>query len=101
MTKRTAIKDQILDRLRARNAFRGPEKFELDRVITRLRPRHKYSTSRSGKSVPIPDLYNLMVLKVSENSDIQKLCDDLSSVDGIEYAEPNDLMRITDSPPND
>ncbi len=34
---------------------------QLRRVVTKLRPSHIVSTTRTGRQVPIPDLYNLMV----------------------------------------
>ena len=101
LTKRNSVKTKILEKLRNLNAFRNADKYELRRAVKRLRPHHKHSLSRSGKSVPIPDLYNLMVMKVSDNTDIPKLCEELSLLEGVAYAEPNYLIKLDDTPATD
>ncbi len=101
LTKRAAVKNKLVDKLKIKNALRGTDQFELRRTISHLRPHHKNSLTRSGKSIPIPDLYNLMVMKVSETADIPKLCEELSALEGVEYAEPNYLIKLDDTPAND
>ena len=64
------VKDDSL-----RNALQAVEGGQLRKVVTRLKPSQKVSVARSGKQVAIPDLYNLMVLKVPLSVDIQELAE--------------------------
>ncbi len=90
------VKDDSL-----RNALQAVGSGQLRKVVTRLKPSQKVSIARSGKQVAIPDLYNLMVLKVPLSADIQKLSEKLSALEGVNYAEPNYIFQPASYPPND
>ena len=74
---------------------------KLKRVVTKLRPHHQKSISRSGEEIDMPDWYNLMLLEVPVASNINLLCQQLSKMEGVEYAEPDYLYSPGDSPAND
>ena len=70
---------------------------ELRRLIPKFRPTHVTSTARTGESVVLPALQNLMLLSVSPGADIVSLSADLTSEVGILYAEPNYLREFNSS----
>lgn len=45
--------------------------------------------------MPIPDFYNLVLIKVPAAADIPALCKELEAMDEVEYAEPNYIMYPT------
>ncbi len=47
------------------------------------------------------DLESIMVLRVSEQTDILVLCEKLKQVKGISYAEPNWISTVSNTTPND
>jgi len=73
----------------------------MTRVVRSARPDLRTSQSRDGRTVQVPDFHNLMSVAVEEGTDIPALCDSLSLLEGIEYAEPDYLMRISSLSPND
>ncbi len=71
------------------------------RAITKLRPNHTHSTTRDGRTVSIPKLYNLMVLEIPKNIDIIKFCHKLNQEEGVIYAEPNYIITLDNNITND
>jgi subtilisin family serine protease len=71
------------------------------RAVLNARPSQKTSISRSGETVSVPSFHNLMVIEVPRNTDILKLCEEISKMSEVEYAEPNHIYEHNDSPPND
>jgi hypothetical protein len=76
-----------------RNKLLAEHGQRLRRVVRRLRPSHQVSIARTGQEIAIPDLYNLMVLEVPQQTDIPRLVQALSQWEGIVYAEPNYVRR--------
>ena len=73
----------------------------LRKLVTKFKPEIKESITRKGNSIRLSDFHNLMVLETDKGADIKELCKTISKLEGIEYAEPNFLIKVTDSPPND
>ncbi len=73
----------------------------LRKVVTKFKPDIKSSTTRKNKTIGVYDFHNLMVLEVEKGSNIKDLCKTLSKMEGVEFAEPNYLIQLSDSPPND
>jgi subtilisin family serine protease len=69
--------------------------------VTKFNPDIKQSTTRKGKVISLPDFYNLIVLEIEEGEDVKTYCKAISKFDGVEYAEPNFIIRLADTPPND
>lgn len=80
--------------------FREKSIVKLTKVVRKFKPHQKISTARSGEEISIPDFYNLMLAKVPSGTDIEKLCDELSDMEGIDYAEPDYILPL-DGNPND
>lgn len=56
------------------------------------------STSRTGQQIPIPDLHNFMLMEVDQSLDIIQLCIELNDLQGIEFAEPNYILTLSNDP---
>ena len=75
--------------------------YQLRKIVTRYKPSYSNSISRSGDIIRSSDIYNLMILEFNGNKDIFKLCKEINKFPSVEYAEPNFIIKINDSPSND
>ena len=75
--------------------------YRLRKIVTRYKPSYSNSISRSGDIIRSSDIYNLMILEFNGNKDIFKLCKEINKFPSVEYAEPNFIIKINDSPSND
>ena len=91
-----AIKNQRLRFVLDSLGIRGMRKVVRNSIYSQ-----RFSTARSGESIPIPDFHNLMYLSVDESTDIPALCSALNRMEGILYAEPNYLMYLDALDPDD
>ena len=74
---------------------------KMRKIVTKYRPSYGRSTSRIGKTVDNFDFQNLMILEKKQKTDIIALCKQLEEYEEIEYAEPNYILYLDDSPAND
>lgn len=75
-------------------AFRSLGAVQMRRVVSRLRPEHRFSEARSGEIIQMPDLWNLMKVQLPPTVDVVQAAAALSEVGGIEYAEPDYVHRV-------
>lgn len=71
---------------------------DMRRVVSKLRPEHVVSKSRSGKTVVIPSLLNLMIVEMDSSADLQRERHRLKGLDGVLYAELDHLHTANDTP---
>lgn len=72
------------------------------RKVMRPLPEAARNTFRQTKNDQLLlDISSIMVLRVSEQTDILSLCEKLSKVRGISYAEPNWISTVNNTTPND
>lgn len=81
--------------------FKYYKDYTIRKLVRKYKPSYGQSTSRNGKKVTSKGFYNMMVMKVDPQKDIQKLCEHINSMDEIIYAEPNYPIKLNDTPPND
>ncbi len=74
---------------------------QISKLVRKSSHDQRVSISRTGEEVRIPDFYNMMILHVSEDIDIPKLCKKLEKLPEILYAEPNFIMNNNAFTPND
>ena len=72
------------------------------RKIVRPLPNGMLNTrlSKDNEKVLL-DLSSIVMLRVTEKTDIPTLCEKLNNIDGVVYAEPNYILRKDDNAPND
>ncbi|MEM6793539.1 MAG: hypothetical protein AAF725_06125, partial [Acidobacteriota bacterium] len=89
---------EVVQKAEVRDALVELGVLEMKRVVTKLRPEHLVSKSRSGQNVAIPDLVNLMTVEVDPEADLLAARQRLSKVDGVLYAELDHLMYDNGTP---
>ena len=78
------------------------DKTEIRKLARRFMPKDSISIARNGKKINISDILNICVIDVKDTiRNIKEICDSLSNLDFIVYAEPNYLIEVNDNPPND
>ncbi len=75
--------------------------FSLRKVVTKYKPSNGFSVSRSGKVIENNSFKNLMILQIDESKNVLEQCRSLEEYSCILFAEPNYILELDDSPPND
>ncbi len=75
---------------------------EIRKVARKFMLKDSNSTSRNGKKINISDILSICVIDFKEKiRNMKEICDSLSNLDFILFAEPNYIIELNDNTPND
>lgn len=74
----------------------------IQKLARKFQLKDSISISRSGKQVNVKDIIDICLIKFAKSkNNIREICDSLSKLDFIIYAEPNYLIKQSSFTPND